>query len=556
MDSSENFYKRLAENMSDMVALHDPDGRYLWVSPSVERILGYSPEELVGTDPYDLFHPDDRIAIRNGTHEPAVTGDGNILIRYRIRRADGVFLWFETLTQPIENEQGDVIELHTTSRDVTRQCELEDALAASEALYRVAMESLEEGVVVFDSEGRIMAHNPRAAEILGVPGDQLEGLLSRDPRWDAVYPDGTPFPPEHHPNIVTLCTGEPCSNVLMGIYNPQKQMRSWISVNSRLLPVNGGVDAHQARVIVSFDDVTEQIERERQLQRWSTVYRFSGEAIVIADAAGTIQDANKAFERITQDEKAAWVGRQVDDITLDSPSEDLFASTIWPTLDSHGHWRGELWLRNSEGGIQTTWAAMTRVDQAYASDGHHTLILSDFSERSIREEKLQYYAGHDSLPGLPNRLLLADRFEVALNTARRRRTTFGCFYLDLDGFKPINDRFGHAAGDAVLRTISERILQVVRSEDAVSRIGGDEFFAIVSGMETEGDYWSMAMRMVRAIAETIEFEGHSFNVGVSVGIALYPRHGESQEELMEASDAAMYRAKREGLSVQVAEINT
>jgi len=143
MDSSNNIYKRVAENMSDMVALHAPDGRYLWVSPSVKRILGYLSDDLVGADPYDLFHPDDVESIRNETHKTAFTGDGNILIRYRIRRADGEYIWFETLTQPIVDDEGEVIELHTTSRNVTVQRQLEDALAESEVLYRVAVGSLE-----------------------------------------------------------------------------------------------------------------------------------------------------------------------------------------------------------------------------------------------------------------------------------------------------------------------------------------------------------------------------------------------------------------------------
>ena len=553
MDTSKNIYKRLAENMSDLVALHSPDGRYLWVSPSAERILGYSPEELVGTDPYDLCHPDDVESIWSKTHQPVVKKNGNILIRYRIRRADGEYIWFETLARPIEDDTGAVVELHTTSRDITAQRQLEDALAESEALYRVAMESLKEGVILHGAEGEIIAHNPRAAEILGLSSDELNGRVSRDPLWDAVYPDGTPFPAEAHPSMVTLLTGEPCSDVLMGVYNPRWQSRHWVSINSRPILTVSSKGAREVKVVASFDDVTERIEREKQLQRWSTVYRFSGEAIVVADADGVIRDVNEAFERIVKNEKTAWIGQRLDDITLESRSEGLFASTIWPALEFSHNWRGELWLHDAQGGTQVAWAAITRVDQGVSSEANYTLILSDFSERSTKEETLRYHAGHDSLTGLPNRLLLNDRFDVAVNTAVRQSRTFACFYLDLNGFKLINDRYGHAVGDHVLKFVAEKILENVRSVDTVSRIGGDEFFVIISGLEYKSDYRKLAMRIAQAIGDRITVEGHHFSIGVSIGIALYPEHGQSQQALMEASDAAMYRAKRQGLSVEVAD---
>lgn len=547
-----DFFKRLAKHMSDVVALHSPDGRYLWVSPSVERILGYLPDELVGTDPYALFHPKDAEAIQDRTHQPAVSGDGNILIRYQIRRSDGEYIWFETLTQPILNDDGDVIELHTTSRDVTEHRRIEEALAESEALYRVAMDSLDEGVVVHDSKGRIIAHNSRAADILGLSDDELNGRVPPDSRWDTIHADGTPFVGESHPAMVTLRTGEACSQVLMGVYSPRWKERRWISINSKPVPIGAQELTGRAAVVASFTDVTESIEREGQLQRWSTVYRYSEEAIILADSQGVIKDVNEAFSRVVHEEKATWVGRRVEEITLGGRSEGLFASTIWPALETTGSWRGELWLRDAQGGVLVTWTAMTRVQQNVTSETHYTMILNDFSERVNREEKLRYDASHDALTGLPNRLLLRDRFAVAVKTADRLNTTFACLYLDLDGFKPINDRHGHAVGDLVLQFVAAKISEVVRSSDTVSRIGGDEFFVIVFGLENESNYRAFAERISKAIGDRLDIDGKNFCIGVSIGIALYPDHGKSLEDLMAASDAAMYRAKDEHLLIDMA----
>jgi PAS domain-containing protein len=292
-----------------------------------------------------------------------VDGDGNIRVRYRIRCASGDYIWFETLTQPIQNDEGEIVELQTISRDVTEQVTLENELAESEALYRVAMASLEEGVVVHDGTGRIIAHNPRAAEILGLTDDELSGRVPTSLHWSTVYPEGSPFPAEAYPAMVTLNSGEPCCKVLMGIKKPQWNACRWISINSRLVQFESRAEPRHARVVVSFSDVTEQIEQENQLKRWSTVYRFSGEAIVIADEKGVIRDVNESFLRIIKNTRSAWIDRRLDEISLDSRSDDLFTSTIWPALEANGNWRGELWLRDAEGGTQATWAAITKMDQ-------------------------------------------------------------------------------------------------------------------------------------------------------------------------------------------------
>jgi diguanylate cyclase (GGDEF)-like protein/PAS domain S-box-containing protein len=352
--------------------------------------------------------------------------------------------------------------------------------------------------------------------------------------------------------MVTLRTGKSCSQVLMGVYNVHLGQRRWISINSRPIPTLSGTGDQPARVVVSFDDVTERIERENKLRRWSIVFRYSGEAIVITNEAGMIQDVNEGFERLVKAGKEVWLDRHIAELTSEGRSEGLFESSIWPTLESNDGWRGELWLRDSQGGIQATWAAITKVKQSLTSEVSYTLILSDFSERSLQEENLRYYASHDSLTGLPNRLLLNDRFAVAVKTAKRRKRGFACFYFDLNGFKPINDRYGHAVGDIVLQFVARKVSKVVRSVDTVSRIGGDEFFAIISGLESENDYRELAIRVAREVGSGMVIEGDEISVGVSIGIALYPDHGTSLEALMKASDVAMYDAKRRAVTVEFA----
>lgn len=552
MNPSEEFYRRLAENMSDLVALHSPDGRYKWVSPSSTRTLGYSPEELIGTDPYLLFHPDDQFSIRNDTHVKALKGDGNILIRYRIRHADGHYIWFETLTQPIKNEDGLVVELHTTSRDVTEQQDLEEVLSRNEAVYRTSLESLVEGIVVLNASGEIVTINSQATVILPFLDakkcqESLEGLIDK-----FIYPSGDRCPPSEFPSSLTLKTGKSYTQVLLGVPSAQNQKTQWISFNSR--PVLGEIPPtpESPAVIISCSDVTDRIEREDLLKLWSTVFQYSSESIVIINELGVIIDLNKSFELLTKSDQSSWIGKSAETITVNSPSETIFGSEIWSELEESGQWTGEFWLRDKKGAIQTTWASVTRVDQSEITTNHFILSMSDFNERKSQEELLRHNAGHDALTGLPNRLLLADRFKVAISTASRNNQRFGCFFLDLDKFKPVNDLYGHAVGDRVLQIIAHRMESIVRSIDTVTRIGGDEFILIIQGLNTVDEYINLAERLVREISIPIDIGSCLLYVGASVGIAIYPDHGSSIEQLLSASDAAMYEAKSKDLDIYTA----
>lgn len=552
MNPSEEFYRRLAENMSDLVALHSPDGRYKWVSPSSTRTLGYSPEELIGTDPYLLFHPDDQFSIRNDTHVKALKGDGNILIRYRIRHADGHYIWFETLTQPIKNEDGLVVELHTTSRDVTEQKDLEDVLSRNEAVYRTSLESLVEGIVVLNASGEIVTINSQATVILPFLDEKkcqesLEGLIDK-----FIYPSGDRCPPSEFPSSLTLKTGKSYTQVLLGVPSEQNQKTQWISFNSRPVLSEIPPTPESPAAVISCSDVTDRIEREDLLKLWSTVFQYSSESIVIINELGVIIDLNKSFELLTKSDKTSWIGKSAETITVNSPSETIFGSEIWSELEESGQWTGEFWLRDKKGAIQTTWASVTRVDQSDITTNHFILSMSDFNERKSQEELLRHNAGHDALTGLPNRLLLADRFKIAISTASRNNQRFGCFFLDLDKFKPVNDLYGHAVGDRVLQIIAHRMESIVRSIDTVTRIGGDEFILIIQGLNTVDEYINLAERLVREISIPIDIGSRLLYVGASVGIAIYPDHGRSIEQLLSASDAAMYEAKSKDLDIYTA----
>ena len=178
--------------------------------------------------------------------------------------------------------------------------------------------------------------------------------------------------------------------------------------------------------------------------------------------------------------------------------------------------------------------------------GMQATTVSLLREVDEQRRSIQRLATHDELTGAPTLTLARDRLEQAIRNSRRDHRKVAIYYLDLDGFKAVNDSAGHEAGDEVLRTVVARLRRIVRAEDTIARLGGDEFLAILDNFEFARDVANKADAMLATIAEPIEFRGQSLRVGVSIGIALFPEHAVTAGTLIEIADAAMYQAKRSG----------
>jgi diguanylate cyclase (GGDEF)-like protein len=173
-------------------------------------------------------------------------------------------------------------------------------------------------------------------------------------------------------------------------------------------------------------------------------------------------------------------------------------------------------------------------------------LQSEKSELERLTRKVSHIANHDGLTGLPNRLLLAELLDTALKRSRRAKKLVAVMYLDLDDFKPINDRYGHRAGDIALVVVSNRLKQLLRASDTVSRVGGDEFVAIVTDLDSKLTASLVAEKLVVSCSQPMDVGGTECRVGVSIGIAFFPDDGGKAEELLRHADDALYQVKRKG----------
>src|SRR3989338_5496258 len=282
-----------------------------------------------------------------------------------------------------------------------------------------------------------------------------------------------------------------------------------------------------------------------ELRLAKMVFENAMDGMVVTDARGTILSVNNAFTKMTGYTPEEAIGKNPR--LLKSGRQDAeFYKGFWDTLIAKGKWEGEIWNRRKNGEIYPEWAVISAVRNNQGNTTHYVGVARDTTERIRYEEKIKYQAYHDTLTGLPNRLLFYDRLSVALSNARRGKGILAVIFLDIDGFKPINDNFGHDAGDILLQSITKRLMNCIRQGDTVARIGGDEFTLILPQVTQKEEVDEIARRLIDTLKEFYLINEHKLYITASVGISFYPDDGEDMQTLMKKADIAMYSAKDKG----------
>jgi PAS domain S-box-containing protein/diguanylate cyclase (GGDEF)-like protein len=408
---------------------------------------------------------------------------------------------------------------------------------------------MQEGVVLHDPDGHIVEASPSACELLGVPEAHLIGISDPDvfgdqpiqEGWRMIDLDGGLFPPEQNPSAITARTGEPASAV-MGVHRPDGS-RVWLSVSSVPLPIEGD---DRPMVLATFVDVTERVEARGRLAESEERFRLTlqhapiGMATVALD--GTYLSVNPRLAEMLGRRPEDLAGMTFAEVTHPDDLEadlNLSAVLLEGRIDSF-----ELDKRFVAGDGAVVWGhlAVALVRDAQGNPLHFVSQVEDITESRRTKEQLEERVLYDPLTGLANRVLTADRIHQAVARQRGSGRSVALLCCGIDGLKRVNDSLGHAAGDALIAAVGERVLRVVGSADRIGRGNGDEFFVLVDDIEGSEVPTGLIGRILAAVAEPVEVFTHELRPAVSIGVAI-ATDGHGGDDLLHDATTALYAAK-------------
>jgi len=302
---------------------------------------------------------------------------------------------------------------------------------------------------------------------------------------------------------------------------------------------------HNAKQVIISQNITAQKEYEKELRLASTVFHTATEAVMICDAHNRILAINKAFTEITGYTEQEAIGG-CPSLLKSGHHDGEFYQQMFSQLEDTGQWQGEICNRRKNGEVYYEWLAITALTGPTGKPEAYVSLFSDITKRKLAEDKIYHQANYDTLTGLANRSLFSDRLKHCLNVAERESGQVALMFIDLDGFKQINDTLGHAQGDVLLQGVAKRLIKMLRKSDVVSRLGGDEFAVILSTADDIYSIERVASKIVQEVARPFNLGGKKGYVTASIGIALFPEDGMNSEDLLQKADNAMYRAKSGG----------
>jgi diguanylate cyclase (GGDEF)-like protein/PAS domain S-box-containing protein len=427
------------------------------------------------------------------------------------------------------------------------------ALADSEELNRSVVSALQEGVLVFSAAGRIVAANAAAGRILGLPREAIVGGSPRElvgSGIELLLPDGSPVTAESSAALEALRQGQAQRDVVLRIVRPDGSM-GWVSLTAQ--PLKHPRDPPHG-VVCSLEDITERRAAELALRderdRAQRYLDVTTTMIVVLDAQERIELLNPKCAEVLGRPEERLVGRNWFDLAVPERererTREAFHRLLAGEVELVECYENPVVTRDGQERTIAWHNAVVRV-----GDGQVTGTISsgeDVTERRAVEREMTHLAYHDRLTGLPNRTLLEQHLAVALARAVRQGHGVALLFLDLDDFKLVNDSFGHAAGDNLLREVAARLRAVTRASDLLARQGGDEFLLLLSDLGEDADSvaGAVADKLEAALEPPHSVGGAEFYVSASIGISLYPGDAESAAALMRHADAAMYQAKADG----------
>lgn len=497
----------------------------------------YTGQDLVaahGAGWLNVIQPEERPRVADALRW-AISAQRGFYLHYQICRPDGTLrrvLHDASIRSLPSGKFNGLIGTLTDDSDIAAG---ERALENSAQQVYDFLDSVSLAAIAIDPRGRLVhANNVIAAQV----GRSAIDLLGCD--WIGHHVSA-----EDRSRVERLFSGELPYSSLPHEFEYQVETPTGPRLFRWHLTLIRDYQGHPVSITMMGSDITQWRQVGNQLRLTAQMYENSREAMVITDAENRIVSVNPAFTRLTGYSSEEAIGQNPR--ILQSGKHDAeFYRLMWQSLLEEGHWRGDIWDRRKDGTYYPKFLAITAMREESGRISHFSAIFYDVSERKKLEERLENLAHYDALTGLPNRMLLQDRMEQAIAIAERQRQHFALLFIDLDGFKPVNDTFGHAFGDEVLKMVAQRLNMTIRGMDTAARLGGDEFVVVLTDIGGNENAARVAEKLLTSISEPYEIAGETVSLSASIGVSIYPNDEMVAQELLRTADEAMYSAKRDG----------
>ncbi|MGZ8180996.1 MAG: EAL domain-containing protein [Methylobacter sp.] len=507
---AESRFHSIVNNSLDGILIISDGGDILFSNPAAASLFGRLPEDLRGV-PFGF----PVIGADRAELDIPLPAGKTVVVEMRVAETE----W--------DGNQAFVTQL----RDITQRKQMEESLRLAAKVF----ENSSEAIIILDPNMHLLSGNKAFAEATGYSQQEV---MTKDA--SSLWSDQN--------NAVSF------QQIFRNALNQRGCWQGEVNCHGKdgrcfpgwlsavVVRDSVGIITHYVAI---FSDISERKANENALRLAAVVFEQSIEAVIVLDDRERFVSVNSSFTRVTGYTADEVIGR-TPRILKSGRQEHAFYAGMWQQIKEQGFWQGEVWNRRKSGEIYPEWLSISAVRNEHGEVVNYIGIFSDITERKKHEASIHRLAFFDPLTHLPNRALLNDRMKLALANAERNSQGVGVIFIDLNRFKEINDIHGHDVGDEVLVESARRFQASLRQGETLARLGGDEFVVIVDSDDLN-ILTIVAERLQQSLIEQpITLKGHSFSVGLSAGIALYPLDGLTGDELLKCADIAMYRVKNRG----------
>ena len=406
-------------------------------------------------------------------------------------------------------------------------------LRDSEQRYRTLVEWLPDPVLVHRM-GIVLYANPAALRTFGATNES--DLIGKS-TGRLIHPD---FIEQQAERMQAIVSHMPIKPMTESRFLRLDGSAFDVEVQGTSIEYEGAPAVH-----VVLRDISERKRANDKLQLAASVFTHAREGIAITGVDTRIVDVNATFTTITGYSRNEVLGTQPAMFRQGLHSESYF-DALWQGLKEKGHWSGEIWSQRKNGESYAEMVTISAVKGPQGNVQNYVVLFVDITPMKSYQKQLETMAHFDGLTHLPNRLLLADRLRQAMAQSQRRKQALAVVFLDLDGFKAVNDGHGHDVGDELLVVVSQRMKGALRDGDSLARLGGDEFVAVLVDLDRAEDAEPVLERLLQAASDPVAVGNTTLQVSVSMGVAVYPRDGTHADLLLRRADQSMYLAKEAG----------